>query len=112
MWKSPRSSINLLGNAINYSADGSTITIRIRLTSDEMVISVQDQGIGIPATRIPHIFTSFYRAHEHGPVAGSGIGLAICKGLVEAHGGRIWAESEEGTGTTMYFTLPLGEPAQ
>ena len=77
-----------------------------------MVVSVQDQGIGIPATRIPHIFTSFYRAHEHGPVAGSGIGLAICKGLVEAHGGRIWAQSEEGTGTTMLFTLPLGEPAQ
>ena len=102
--------INLLGNAVNYSADGSTISVVAMTRPDAVTVSVRDRGTGIPATRLPHIFTTFYRAHEHGPVGGSGIGLAICKGLVEAHGGRIWAESVEGEGTTMTFTLPLDGP--
>lgn len=74
-----------------------------------MLAAVADEGIGIPASRLPHIFTTFYRAHGHGPVAGSGIGLAVCEGLVEAHGGQIRIEGVEGTGTTVRFTLPLGE---
>ncbi len=104
--------INLLGNAIKYSGEGTTITVRATRQADALAVAVDDHGIGIPALRIPHIFTTFYRAHEHGPVAGSGIGLAICKGLVEAHGGHIWAESVEGQGTTVTFTLPLDGPAQ
>ncbi len=104
--------VNLLGNAIKYSGEGTTITVRVARQADALAVAVDDHGIGIPALRIPHIFTTFYRAHEHGPVAGSGIGLAICKGLVEAHGGRIWAESVESQGTTVTFTLPLDGPAQ
>jgi two-component system sensor histidine kinase KdpD len=101
--------VNLVGNAINYSPDGSAIAIRAAVAGDAVELSVEDQGIGIPAAELPHIFTTFYRADTHGPVAGSGIGLAICKGLVEAHGGKLWAESVEGKGTIMRFTLPLGE---
>ena len=75
--------------------------------------------MGIPPDRLPHIFETFYRAHDHGPVSGSGIGLAICKGIVEAHGGHIAARSDvgsgTGSGTTVTFTLPrtgsAGEPA-
>lgn len=103
--------VNLIGNAINYSADGTIITVGVVTEPDVLEVSVRDQGIGIPSNRLPKVFTAFYRAHDGGPVAGSGLGLAICKGLVEAHGGRIWAESVEGEGTTMTFTLPLGGPA-
>ena len=103
--------VNLVSNAINYSQDGSTITISAWVDEDEIVVSVRDRGRGIPAASLPHVFTTFYRVHEHGPVAGSGIGLSICKGLVEAHGGRIWAESRVGEGTTMTFALPLRAPA-
>ena len=101
--------VNLISNAINYSADGTGIMVRADLADADVVVSVEDHGIGIPVARRAHIFESFYRANTHGPVAGSGIGLAICKGIVEAHGGRIWAESEEEEGTTMRFTIPLGE---
>jgi len=99
-----------VGNAINYSPNGSVITITADLTTNDLIVRVQDRGTGIPAASLSHVFTTFYRVREHGPVAGSGIGLSICKGLVEAHGGRIWAESEIGKGTTMSFTLPLGAP--
>ena len=103
--------VNLVSNAINYSPDGSTITISAAVEVDDLAVHVLDRGRGIPAASLPHVFTTFYRVHEHGPVAGSGIGLSICKGLVEAHGGRIRAESRVGEGTTMTFTLPLRVPA-
>jgi two-component system sensor histidine kinase KdpD len=99
--------INLIGNAIIYSDDGSRIVIGVEDRQEELAVFVQDEGVGIAPEHLPHVFESFYRAHGRGPVAGSGIGLAICKGLVEAHGGRIWAESAIGKGTTMWFTLPL-----
>lgn len=102
--------VNLVGNAINYSPNGSVITITAETAGNDLVVRVRDRGSGIPSASLPHIFTTFYRVREHGPVAGSGIGLSICKGLVEAHGGRIWAESRVGEGTTMSFTLPLRTP--
>lgn len=104
--------VNLIGNAIQYSPDGSAITVTARVSGGEMLVAVADKGVGIPAKELPRVFETFYRAHRTGPVAGSGIGLAICKGLVEAHRGRIWAESIEGRGTTMTFALPItGERA-
>ena len=104
--------VNLVGNAMTYAPAGTTITIGAVVRDDAVEVSVRDEGIGIGPADLPHIFDTFYRARQHGPVAGSGIGLAICKGLVEAHGGRIWAESTVGEGTTMRFTLPLGGPDQ
>jgi len=104
--------VNLVGNAIAYSADGTAISIGAEARGTVVEVSVRDEGDGIPETALPRIFDPFYRAGERGPVAGTGIGLAICKGLVEAHGGRIWAESPAGQGTTMRFTLPLGESGE
>ena len=99
---------NLLENAIKYSAEASRITVSVDVKGESLHIDVADEGIGIPPDRLPHIFDAFYRAHERGPVAGSGIGLAICKGLVEAHGGSIFATSQVGQGTVMHVILPLG----
>jgi len=99
--------INLVGNAIKYSPASTPIVVTARQHGDDVRISVEDHGMGIPAHRLPHIFETFYRAHEQGPVSGSGIGLAICKGLVEAHGGRIWVTSQRGEGTTVTFSLPI-----
>lgn len=98
---------NLLGNAIKYSPEPSTITVSAGVGDGILQMDVTNEGIGIPPDHLPHIFDTFYRAHEHGPVAGSGIGLAICKGLVEAHGGTITASSEVGRGTTIHVTLPI-----
>jgi two-component system sensor histidine kinase KdpD len=99
--------INLLENAIKYSGDSSTVTVRLAVVGNTLRLDVADEGIGIPPDRLPHIFEAFYRAHDQGPIAGSGIGLATCRGLVEAHGGRIWATSEVGYGTVMHVELPV-----
>lgn len=98
--------INLIGNAAKYSPNGAPIAVDAGVAGDDFRVSVRDAGIGIPPDRLPHIFETFFRAHDIGPVAGSGIGLAICKGIVEAHGGEITARSEVGRGTTVVFTLP------
>jgi two-component system sensor histidine kinase KdpD len=101
--------VNLLGNACKYSVQGTAIIVSARRSGDEVEIRVRDHGSGIDPARLPHIFETFYRAHEGGAVAGSGIGLSICKGLVEAHGGTIRAESRVGEGATMIVRLPIGE---
>ena len=104
--------VNLVGNAINYSADGSRIVVGVDQHPESLEVFVHDEGMGIAPEHLPHVFDTFYRVRNHGPVAGSGIGLAISKGLVEAHGGRIWVESTVGVGTTIRFTLPLAGPDQ
>jgi len=100
---------NLLGNAVKYSPQGGEIRLRGELRDPEIVVSVNDQGIGIEEEELEEVFASFFRieAGRAGKTPGAGLGLAVCKGLVEAHGGRIWAESEPGKGSTFYFTLPL-----
>src|SRR3989441_10820313 len=100
---------NLLANALKYSALSEPIVVRVSAADDEGKVSVTDRGIGIPAEHITRIFDRFYRvggvADE---VAGQGLGLTICKEIVAAHGGRIWAESEgPGRGSIFTFTLPL-----
>jgi signal transduction histidine kinase len=101
---------NLLTNAVKYSPDGGCITMSGHCERRELVISVADQGMGMPAAELDKIFDRFHRVQSelsHG-IGGTGLGLAICKGLVEAHGGRIWAESAgECKGSTFRFTLPL-----
>ncbi|MDI7276016.1 MAG: ATP-binding protein [Anaerolineae bacterium] len=105
---------NLLNNAARFTEQG-TITVNVRRQGDEVVFAVADTGVGIPAKDIPRIFDEFRQVDEgirrrHG---GAGLGLAISKRFVELHGGRIWAESEVGRGSTFSFALPVAprEPA-
>jgi DNA-binding response OmpR family regulator/signal transduction histidine kinase len=100
---------NLLDNAARISPTTAPITIELEHDGDYVMVHVRDCGPGIPQERLPHLFRKFTRIDENndGKNSGIGLGLAICKGIVEAHGGRIWADSsEEGNGTTISFTLP------
>ena len=100
---------NLLENAVKYSPDGGKIIVSARLEDDHMVIGVSDEGIGISLHDQARLFSPFERlaAQRLQGVKGIGLGLLVCRRLVEAHGGRIWVESEPGRGSTFYFTLPL-----
>lgn len=104
---------NLLSNSIKYSPQGGTITVEASFSEEQTFIqfSVADTGIGIAKAEQERLFTPFYRAESHRVhgIAGSGLGLSIVKGLVEMHGGKLWFESVEGVGTTMYFTLPIAQ---
>lgn len=102
---------NLLGNAIKYSPEGGTVTLRLSLESDYLCICVQDQGIGIPQEAIPTLFEPFTRAENARQISGTGLGLAIVKMCVDQHGGRIAVESEEGRGTTFRVYLPIAQAA-
>lgn len=98
---------NLLDNAIKYSPQGGTVTVSITADTDTMLtVSVHDEGIGIAPDHIPHLFDRFYRVADSRTIKGVGLGLFICKHIIDAHGGRIWVTSEPGAGSTFIFTLP------
>src|SRR4029453_10176226 len=101
---------NLVSNAIRYSAAGTVITVAARYTPGDAAVrfDIVDQGKGIQADDLPYIFEAFRRGSDERSrySKGAGLGLAICKGLVEAHGGCIWIQNREGPGTTVSFTLP------
>ncbi len=99
---------NIISNALKYSPEGGKVTFRIKEQDDEVIISVTDQGMGIPKGNIEKIFGRFYRVDKARTrkLGGTGLGLAIAKEMVEAHDGRIWARSIEGKGTTIFFSLP------
>ncbi|TAN47997.1 MAG: PAS domain S-box protein [Rhodospirillales bacterium] len=100
---------NILGNALKYRIPDCPPVVKVsaRQTGDEWLIAVQDNGIGIPPDQLERVFGIFQRLHTHQEYEGTGIGLAVCKKIVERHGGRIWIESEgEGKGSTLKFTLP------
>jgi PAS domain S-box-containing protein len=99
--------LNLGDNAIKYTPPGTPVTFSVRRVTDAVEVQVADRGPGIPASEIDQIFEKFYRVSAHAMSSGAGLGLAICMGLVKAHGGHIWAESREGEGTAVRFTLPL-----
>ncbi len=103
--------VNLVANAIHYTPEGGDVAISAARQTDEIHISVKDSGIGIPPEHIANLFTRFYRvdkSRSRNAGGGSGIGLTIAKHLVEAHGGRIWAESKgEGQGSTFTFSLKI-----
>jgi two-component system sensor histidine kinase KdpD len=105
---------NLVSNAIKYSPAGGEITIRGSSTENEILIQVSDQGVGIPPQDLTRVFERFYRVANETTqqVDGVGLGLAVCWGIVEAHGGRIWVESTPGIGSTFNFTLPAGPQAE
>jgi signal transduction histidine kinase/CheY-like chemotaxis protein len=100
--------INLLKNARSFTAEG-FVKISARLEEDHILLSVKDTGVGIPKEKQEAIFGEFYQVDQSRAAKrqGAGLGLAICKRLVEAHGGTIWVESAEGIGTEFFFTLPL-----
>jgi PAS domain S-box-containing protein len=100
---------NLIGNAIKFTPEGGNVWLRLARNGDEVVVSVADTGIGISPADLPHVFDRFWRARET-TAKGAGLGLSIASGIVEAHGGRIWAESQPGVGTTMTFALPVKGP--
>jgi signal transduction histidine kinase len=100
---------NILDNAIKYSDEGTETVISAERQDQEMLISISDHGIGIATEDLDRVFDRMYRAEHrtNQEIGGVGLGLAICRGLVEAHGGHIWIESEERKGTTVFFKLPL-----
>jgi PAS domain S-box-containing protein len=99
---------NLLSNAVKYSPSGGTITVKGEIIADEYVISVIDQGIGMSREQMMRIFDKFYRADSSNTaIGGLGLGMSIARQIVENHGGRIWLESELGSGTTIYCALPI-----
>jgi two-component system sensor histidine kinase KdpD len=98
----------LLDNALKYSPPGSPLTISARGDDGRVVVSVADRGSGIDEREQMRIFDKFFRAREHRfRVPGTGMGLAIAKGIVEAHGGKIWVTSEPGQGSMFSFALPV-----
>lgn len=102
--------VNLLENAAAYSDEGTTIKVTARRTNGEVEVSVADQGVGIAPEELDKVFQKFYRgAQRRRRPGGTGLGLAICQSIISANGGRIWAESELGRGSTFHFTLPVSQ---
>ena len=100
---------NLLSNALKYSDPGTPVWLHVQPMAGEVCITLQDQGQGIAPQDVPHLFEKFYRAGSSRKAEGTGLGLYVTRLLVEAHGGRIWAESEVGKGSLFSFTLPVEE---
>jgi PAS domain S-box-containing protein len=97
---------NLVGNAIKFTTPGGRITVGVAAKDHEVVFSVTDTGCGIEPDAVPHVFDRFWQAAMRAKRLGAGLGLPITKGIVEAHGGHIWVESEVGHGSTFFFTIP------
>jgi light-regulated signal transduction histidine kinase (bacteriophytochrome) len=98
---------NLVGNAVKYRSERRPeIHVSSQSNDREWILSVRDNGIGIDMAFAEKIFAVFRRLHRYEQYPGAGIGLSICKRIVERHGGRIWLESEAGAGSTFFFTLP------
>jgi signal transduction histidine kinase len=98
---------NLLTNALHFTESGGEITLTAQRDEESVRFSVRDWGPGIPTEHVPHIFDRFWHYRRGDGQQGIGLGLAIAKGIVDVHGGRIWVETAVGTGTTFHFTIPL-----
>ena len=107
---------NLLENAAKYTPPGSVVTLSARLRETDLLIGVADDGPGLPAVREEALFEKFARGERESATPGVGLGLAICRAIVEAHDGRIWVEAGAGPagrrGAIFRFTLPLGTPPE
>jgi two-component system, OmpR family, phosphate regulon sensor histidine kinase PhoR len=100
---------NLVHNALKFTPAGGHITLSAYTQGNEVIITVRDTGIGIPADALPRVFERFFKADRARSGGGTGLGLAIAKHIVQGHGGRIWVESHEGEGSLFSFSLPLNE---
>jgi PAS domain S-box-containing protein len=104
---------NLIGNAIRFTPSAGRIAVRAAMQEDHVLFSVADTGTGIAADAVPHVFDRFWQATTRTRRLGAGLGLPIAKGIVDAHGGQIWVQSQVGCGTTFFFTIPaLPEEAE
>jgi PAS domain S-box-containing protein len=101
---------NLVGNALKFTHEGGRITVGATAKNEDIVFSVADTGSGIAPENVAHIFERFWQAATRATRLGAGLGLPITRGIVEAHGGRIWVESSMGVGTTFFFTIPAAPP--
>ena len=101
--------VNLLANAVRFTPPGGSVQVSVSLEEGEVLVRVADTGVGIPADLVPKIFDPYEQAHRGR--GGSGVGLTVVRSLVEAHGGRVWVESDEGRGSRFTFTLPVATPA-
>lgn len=101
---------NLVHNAIKFTPPGGKITLAARAEEKQVVFVIKDTGIGISPEILPRIFERFYKVDRSRASTGTGLGLSISRHMIESHGGRIWAESEENNGSTFYFTLPINQP--
>lgn len=99
--------MNLLHNAIKFTPAGGKVEVSAEFIGEEVIVAVRDTGIGISPQDLPRVFERFYRADRARSGSGTGLGLAIAKHIVQNHGGRIWAESVEGQGSTFFFALPV-----
>jgi two-component system sensor histidine kinase KdpD len=104
--------INLLDNAAKYSPPGAPIEINVNFQGGEALIRISDRGPGVPPDELERVFDKFHRLTRPGQVKGLGLGLSICKGIVEAHHGRIWAENRPGGGMLITVALPAENPAR
>ncbi|MCX7885981.1 MAG: hybrid sensor histidine kinase/response regulator [Verrucomicrobiae bacterium] len=104
--------VNLLNNAIKYSPGGSEVYVRAARRDDKVTIAVVDHGVGIPPDELPHVFEDFYRASTGKGETGTGLGLPLCKRIVEAHDGTISVSSQPGKGSTFTIELPAPKPTQ
>ena len=99
---------NLLGNAFKFTPEGGRVSLRAFAREGRAEITIRDSGPGIAPENLPHIFERFWRT-DRGARSGAGLGLTICKGIVEAHNGQIWAESSVGVGTTFHVSIPAAQ---
>jgi signal transduction histidine kinase len=102
--------VNLVGNALKFTPAGGRVSVQVSRDGDEAAVTVSDTGPGIEPHHLPHIITRFWQAEGRERRGGVGLGLAISRGIVAAHGGRIEARSELGRGSTFRFTIPLAPP--
>jgi two-component system, OmpR family, phosphate regulon sensor histidine kinase PhoR len=101
--------VNLLHNAIKFTSSGGSIILSANIDEGNILFAVKDTGIGIPVEDLPRIFERFYKTDRARSSGGTGLGLAIARHLIEAHGGKIWAESSGENGSTFYFTVPIAD---
>jgi two-component system phosphate regulon sensor histidine kinase PhoR len=101
--------VNLIHNAVKFTHPGGEVILAAQTEAGFVRFSVRDTGVGIPADDLERIFERFYKADRARSGGGTGLGLSISRHLVEAHGGRIWAVSTEGDGSTFYFTIPVDQ---
>jgi two-component system phosphate regulon sensor histidine kinase PhoR len=99
--------VNLIHNAVKFTRPGGEVVLSAEPAHGEVRFAVRDTGIGIPAEEVSRIFERFYRVDKSRTGSGTGLGLSITKHIIEAHGGRIWAESVEGQGSTFFFSIPI-----
>jgi two-component system phosphate regulon sensor histidine kinase PhoR len=99
--------VNLIHNAVKFTRRGGSVTLSAKADGESVVFAVRDTGIGVPADDLARVFERFYRVDKSRTGSGTGLGLSIAKHIVEAHGGRIWAQSREGEGSVFYFSIPV-----